>query len=158
MKNQIDLRKRCAESDKICAYMKIGYRAIDDWNELMPVVQKVADDILGLHDGSYCDADTLYEHDFVNLLYKDVPYVRNIVCKTIDWLQKQKVMENITINKLELASELAHQNLVLNWSESISIYEDEDADELRYTEEAQDIFNEYYDGYLTLIESCESSI
>ena len=89
MKKQIDLRKRCAESDKICAYMKIGYRAIDDWNELMPVVQKVADDILGLHDGSYCDADTLYEHNFVNLLYKDVPYVRNIVCNTIDWLHKQ---------------------------------------------------------------------
>jgi len=158
MKNQIDLRKRCAESDKICAYMKIDYRPIDDWNELMPVVQKVADDILGLHDGSYCDADTLYEHDFVNLLYKDVPYVRNIVCKTIDWLQKQKVMENITINKLELASELAHQNLVLNWSESISIYEDEEASVTVYTEEAQDIFNEYYDDYLTLIESCESSI
>jgi len=89
MKNQIDLRKNFAESDKICAYMKIGYRAIDDWNELMPVVQKVADDILGLDDGSYCDADTLYEHDFVNLLYKDVPYVRNIVCNTIDWLHKQ---------------------------------------------------------------------
>ena len=89
MKNQIDLRKKCAESDMICAYMKIGYRPIDDWNELMPVVQKVADDILGLHDGSYCDADTLYEHDFVNLLYKDVPYVRNIVCNTIDWLYKQ---------------------------------------------------------------------
>lgn len=89
MKNQIDLRKNFAESDKICAYMKMGYRAIDDWNELMPVVQKVADDILGLHDGSYCDADTLYEHNFVNLLYKDVPYVRNIVCNTIDWLHKQ---------------------------------------------------------------------
>jgi hypothetical protein len=93
MKKQIDLRKRCAESDKICAYMKIGYRAIDDWNELMPVVQKVADDILGLHDGSYCDADTLYEHNFVNLLYKDVTYVRNIVCKTIDWLLKQSITE-----------------------------------------------------------------
>jgi len=89
MKKQIDLRKRCDESDKICAYFKIGYRPINDWNELMPVVQKVADDILGLHDGSYCDADTLYEHNFVNLLYKDVPYVRNIVCNTIDWLHKQ---------------------------------------------------------------------
>jgi hypothetical protein len=93
MKNQIDLRKRCAESDKICAYMKIGYRPIDDWNELMPIVQKIADDILGLHDGSYCDADTLYEHDFVKLLYKDVPYVRNIVCNTIDWLNKQNRTE-----------------------------------------------------------------
>jgi hypothetical protein len=65
-------------------------------------------------------------------------------------------MENITINKLELASELAHEKLVLNWSESISIYEDEEASVTVYTEEAQDIFNEYYDNYLTLIESCEA--
>ena len=65
-------------------------------------------------------------------------------------------MENITINKLELASELAHQVLVLNWSEYISIYEDEEASVTVYTEEAQDIFNEYYDNYLTLIESCEA--
>ena len=65
-------------------------------------------------------------------------------------------MENITINKLELASELAHKKLVLNWSESISIYEDEEASVTVYTEEAQDIFNEYYDEYLTLIESCKA--
>ena len=65
-------------------------------------------------------------------------------------------MENITINKLELASELAHQKLVANWSESIRIYEDEEADMTVYTEEAQDIFNEYYDEYLTLIESCKA--
>lgn len=64
-------------------------------------------------------------------------------------------MENITINKLELASELAHEKLVANWSESISIYENEEASIIVYTEEAQDIFNEYYDEYLTLIESCE---
>ena len=65
-------------------------------------------------------------------------------------------MENITINKLELASELAHQKLVANWSESIRIYEDEEASVSVYTEEAQDIFNEYYDDYLTLIEFCKA--
>jgi hypothetical protein len=65
-------------------------------------------------------------------------------------------MENITINKLELASELAHEKLVLNWNESIRIYEDEEASITVYTEEAQDIFNEYYDEYLTLIESCKA--
>jgi hypothetical protein len=69
MKNEtIDLRKRCAESDKICAYMKIGYRPINDWNELIPIVQKVAADILGLHDGSYCDADIMWEHGFVEVM------------------------------------------------------------------------------------------
>mgnify|MGYP003339238983 CR=1 FL=1 len=61
----------------------------------------------------------------------------------------------ITINKLELASELAHKELVNNWEESIKIYEDEDAEELTYTEEAQDIFNELYDNYISLIESCK---
>ena len=112
MKNQIDLRKNFAESDKICAYMKIGYRAIDDWNELMPVVQKIADDILGLHDGSYCDADTLYEHDFVNLLYKDVPYVRNIVCNTIDWLHKQTRTEvQMNRSKMEIERMIGALNL-----------------------------------------------
>jgi hypothetical protein len=65
-------------------------------------------------------------------------------------------MENITINKLELASELAYQKLVANWSESISIYEDEESSVTVYTEEAQDVFNEYYDEYLTLIESCKA--
>jgi hypothetical protein len=64
-------------------------------------------------------------------------------------------MENITINKLELASELAHERLVDNWSESIKIYEDEDAGITNYTEEAQDIFNDYYDDYMLLIEGME---
>ena len=66
-------------------------------------------------------------------------------------------MSDMTINIIELASELAHNQLLNEWSESVKIYEDEDADELRYTEEAQDIFNEYYDGYLALIESCKSN-
>jgi hypothetical protein len=58
------------------------------------------------------------------------------------------------INVIELASELASQKLEANWSDSIKIYEDEESDELTYTEEAQDIFNEYYDAYLSLIENC----
>ena len=65
-------------------------------------------------------------------------------------------MENITINKLELASELAHSELEENWSESIDIWEDETSTITVYTEEAQDIFNEYYDNYLTLIKSCKA--
>jgi len=60
--------------------------------------------------------------------------------------------DNVKVNILELASELAHKELVSNWSESIQIFVDENADELTYTEEAQDIFNELYDEYYTLIE------
>ena len=65
-------------------------------------------------------------------------------------------MENITINKLELASELANLKLQSEWRDSIQIFEDETASVTVYTEEAQDIFNEYYDNYLTLIESDEA--
>jgi Mg2+ and Co2+ transporter CorA len=65
-------------------------------------------------------------------------------------------MSDITINKLELASELANLKLQSEWRDSIQIFEDETASVTVYTEEAQDIFNEYYDNYLTLIESCKS--
>ena len=64
--------------------------------------------------------------------------------------------ELITINKLELASELANAKLEREWSDSIKICEDEFAGITTYTDKAQDIFNEYYDEYLTLIESCKA--
>jgi hypothetical protein len=64
-------------------------------------------------------------------------------------------MEKLTINVLELASELAHIELIKDWSESIKIYEDEEASIITYTEEAQDLFNEYYDKYTDLILTCK---
>ena len=63
----------------------------------------------------------------------------------------------ITINALELASELAHLKLESEWNESIKIYEDEESEVLTYTDEAQDIFNEWYDYYLTKIEECNTN-
>jgi len=62
--------------------------------------------------------------------------------------------EILTINSLELAAELAHQKLVNEWSESIKIYEDENAEEQNYSNDAQKIFNGLYDDYLTLIAKC----
>lgn len=62
---------------------------------------------------------------------------------------------NVTINALELASELAHEKLIDNWDGFTKIYND--GEESTYTEEMQDIFNEYYDTYLNLIESCKSN-
>jgi len=65
--------------------------------------------------------------------------------------------ELITINKLELASELAHIKLLREWYRpQESIYVDDKADVLIYTEDCQDRFNEYYEDYLSLIESCET--
>ena len=58
---------------------------------------------------------------------------------------------NVTINILELASELAEADLFDNWSDSIKIY-NEDDDCNKYTEEAQDIFNDLYDKYYSVIE------
>ena len=63
--------------------------------------------------------------------------------------------EIIKINKLELASGLAHIKLCDKWSESIKIFADETDSITYYTDEAQDIFNDYYDEYLVLIESCK---
>lgn len=63
--------------------------------------------------------------------------------------------ELITINKIELASELASMKLEREWRDSIQIYVDEQDGITTYTESAQDIFNDYYDEYLSLIESCK---
>ena len=59
----------------------------------------------------------------------------------------------IMTNKLELASELAHRMLEIEWYYRFeSMYEDDTAGVTVYTENAQDIFNDYYDMFLTIIE------
>jgi len=59
----------------------------------------------------------------------------------------------VTVNKLELASELAHRMLVIEWDDrSESLYDDDTAGVAVYTVNAQDIFNDYYDMFLTIIE------
>jgi hypothetical protein len=62
---------------------------------------------------------------------------------------------NVTINILELASELAHADLILHMHYG-SVYKDGE-DSTTYTEEAQDEFNELYDKYYSIIESCANS-
>lgn len=59
---------------------------------------------------------------------------------------------NVTINILELASELAQADLELHMSYG-AMYKD-DGSVMTYTEEAQDEFNELYDKYYSIIESC----
>jgi hypothetical protein len=63
---------------------------------------------------------------------------------------------NITINKLELASELADDRLRNELSAS-EIYVISKDSTTYYTDKAQDLFNEYYDHYLTIIDDCEIS-
>jgi hypothetical protein len=63
---------------------------------------------------------------------------------------------NVTINIVELASELASIELENNWCDSIMIYEDdEDGECTQYTDEAQDIFNDLYDKYYHMIEQTQ---
>jgi hypothetical protein len=62
----------------------------------------------------------------------------------------------ITINAVELASELASAHLERVHTDRIVIWELSEVGE-SYTEEAQDIFNDLYDEYYTLIESTKLS-
>jgi len=59
---------------------------------------------------------------------------------------------NITINIVELATELAENEMIKYFSESLELYSDEDEDCIVYTDEAQYIFDELYDKYYAIIE------
>lgn len=59
---------------------------------------------------------------------------------------------NITINILEVASELAHKRVVaILKNDDDLIYEEPSATITGYTDEAQDLFNEYYDEYFDFL-------
>jgi hypothetical protein len=64
---------------------------------------------------------------------------------------------DVTINKLELASELAHIRTLYESGDICNneddMYHIKDGREY-YTEEIQDRFNEWYDFYLSEIEKC----
>jgi hypothetical protein len=61
---------------------------------------------------------------------------------------------NITINAIELASELAHDRTFYD-SGDICNNEDEMYNGENYTDEIQERFNQWYDYYLTKIEQCD---
>ena len=62
-------------------------------------------------------------------------------------------MENVTLNKVELASDLASDRLEDEFKGQI--YDDPTAVIAVYTDEAQEVWNEYYGRYLELIENCQ---
>jgi hypothetical protein len=93
MKKEIDLRKfdGKAESANICRYLGRDYEPISTWEQLIPMMQEIGDDFIGLDGGdAFCDADLMYEHDMNSVLYKDVHYVRNKVSKLVDYINKHK--------------------------------------------------------------------
>lgn len=69
-------------------------------------------------------------------------------------------MEHIfSINAIELASELADEKVISDFSELEKSYLnfDPSTNTYTYTDEAQDLFNEYYDEYLTKIEETKAT-
>lgn len=62
---------------------------------------------------------------------------------------------NVTINILELASELAHKELIGLVSNESELFEEPEAGVTNYTDYYQDIFNDLYDKYYSIIESCK---
>jgi hypothetical protein len=61
-------------------------------------------------------------------------------------------MEDVKINILELASELAHLELINLVSNESELYEEPEAGITNYTDHYQDIFNDLYDKYYTIID------
>jgi hypothetical protein len=112
-----------------------GWEAEDDCNQIQLII-----DSLGIGNYSVGCIDGNYE---------DI-----IVTKISELSYKQKLAEFnqtiITINIVELASELADMDLRENWKDSIKI-DEEDEDETSYTEEAQGIFDDLYDTYYSII-------
>jgi hypothetical protein len=59
---------------------------------------------------------------------------------------------DININLLEVASELAHQVVCAKFEDDdTTIYQNTTDTVTSYTEEAQDLFNEWYDYYYELL-------
>jgi len=61
---------------------------------------------------------------------------------------------NITINNVELASELAHLEII-RYFNPFEIFVDMDNGDTTYTDEMQETFNDLYDMYLEIIESTQ---
>lgn len=62
---------------------------------------------------------------------------------------------NVTVNIIELASELAHKELIEMVGDEDKLFEDPEAGITVYHEHAQDKFNDLYDYYYSIIESCK---
>lgn len=112
-----------------------GWEAEDDCNQIQLII-----DSLGIGNYSVGCIDGNYE-DIIVTKISELTYKQNLAAfnQTI-----------ITINIVELASELADMDLRENWKDSIKI-DEEDEDETSYTEEAQVIFDDLYDTYYSII-------
>ena len=58
---------------------------------------------------------------------------------------------NIKINVIEVASELAEKEMIKYFSDDLELYSDEDEYCIVYTDEAQELFDQFYDKYFDLL-------
>lgn len=65
---------------------------------------------------------------------------------------------NLTINAVELASELAEMELEKHFEYSSTLIYEEEDEGTKYTEEAQDVFDDLYDKYYSFIERFKINI
>jgi hypothetical protein len=73
-------------------------------------------------------------------------------CKSTNYEPLKTNNMNITVNAMELASELAHDMVCAKFNDDDNLIYIEDADSTHYTDNAQEVFNEWYDHYLHKIE------
>ena len=87
----------------------------------------------------------------------------NLYTDYVRCIEKEVAVEdyndsNVTVNIVELSSELAHEATCTSFGVNVGkdspiiFVEDEDGG-TRYTEEAQNVFNVYYDFYYSKIEN-----
>lgn len=60
-------------------------------------------------------------------------------------------MDYITVNPVELATKLAEAKLAEQYDDQDSYIEQKEGDEYGYTEDAQKIFDQYYDEFYEII-------
>jgi hypothetical protein len=65
---------------------------------------------------------------------------------------KQRNNEEIVINKVEVATRLAHMNVEDSFEDPHEVYEDPHASMTVYTADAQKKFNNLFDMYISILE------
>lgn len=98
-----------------------------------------------------CECGSLFDKP-KTIYWEDEQWDECPQCKSTNYEPLTTNNMNITINAMELASELAHDIVCAKFDDDDNLIYIEDADSTHYTDEAQEVFNEWYDRFLYKIE------
>jgi hypothetical protein len=98
-----------------------------------------------------CECGSLFDKP-KTIYWEDEQWDECPQCKSTNYEPLKTNNMNITINAMELASELAHDMVCAKFNDDDNLIYIEDADSTHYTDNAQEVFNEWYDRYLHKIE------